>query len=172
MSMTAEASNIHTKLYDSPAIAQIAGVEVQVLLGWRRRHDFLGGMVEGKKGRGGYLHSFIEALVVVAVAAMIRRGLEVSDAVRAEDDLAAVFEMMTETETGDPRGAPTIFGYHPQGRDGKTKFSIYLLRPEMTLAETMEKSGALYLLDLAPIYATVKKKLRISHLVKLNRASE
>jgi hypothetical protein len=165
MNMT---SNIHAKLYDNLTIAKIAGVEAQVLLGWRRRQGFLGGMLPGKQGSGGYLHSFIEALVAVAVAAMIRRGLDVADAVRAEDDLAAVFEMMTDTETGDPRGAPTIFGYHPQGRDGKTKFSIYLLRPEMTLAETMEMSGALYLLDLAPIFATVKKKLRISHLVKVD----
>jgi hypothetical protein len=168
----ADALDTHTLLYDSPSVATIAGVDVQVLLGWRRRHDFLGGPKDGAQGSGGYLHSFIDALVIVAVAAMARRGLDVASAVAAEDSLRAAFEMMADKAGGDPdlkNPVSTIFGYHPKGRDPKTKVSFYFLTREQTLDEVMKQTSALYLLDLQPIMDVALKRLKISHLTHVQQ---
>jgi hypothetical protein len=167
-----DASDTNKPMYDSPTIAKIAGIEQQVLLGWRRRHDFLGGPKEGAQGSGGYLHSLIDALVIVAVAAMVRRGLDVANAVAAESELRLAFEMMANKAGGDPdlkNEVSTIFGYHPQGRDPKTRISFYFLSRKETLDEVMKKTSALYLLDLQPIMATVLKRLKVSHLVNVQQ---
>jgi hypothetical protein len=169
---SADAADIHAALYDSPTTAKIAGIEQQVLLGWRRRHDFLGGSKEGSQGSGGYLHSLIDALVIVAVAAMARRGLDVVNAVAAEDELAAHFEMMCESAAGDARPVPAIFGYHPKGRDPKTKISFYFFKREDTLDTVMNATSALYLLDLQAIMDQTMKHLKISHLVNVERTAK
>jgi hypothetical protein len=170
-------ADIHTPLYDNPTIAKIAGIEAQILLGWRRRHGFLGGMLPGKQGSGGYLHSLIQALVAVAVAAMVRRGLDVENAVAAEAELAMQFEILAEIagekfvneHRREHEEISTIFGYHPKGRDPKTKVSFYFFRRENTLDQVMKAADkGLFLLDLQAIMEFVLKRLKVSHLVKID----
>src|ERR1043165_7245669 len=135
--------------FDSPTVAKVAGVENQVLLGWRRRHGFLGGSETGSQGNAGYRHSPVEGVVVVAIARMIRRGLDVENALLAENELVIAFTMLLE----NPEAASTIFGYHAKGRDPKIKASFYYLDRSMTLGEVLDKTPthSVHLLDLQNI---------------------
>jgi hypothetical protein len=155
-------SAIYEQLYDNPTIAKIAGIEAQVLLGWRRRHDFLGGMQPGKQGSGGYLHSLIQALVAVAVAVMVRAGTLVIDAVSAETQLTVAFTLMLTDDK-----APTFFAFRPKGRDLKAKSKFFPLNLDADIRKALDQAeGSLLVIDLHPISEMVLKKLRVRQKIR------
>jgi hypothetical protein len=128
------------------------------MLGWRRRYGFLGGTEEGSQG--GYQHSLIEALVAVTIAAMIRRGVDPKDAVKADDfNLAAMFDGIVSGEI-----TTTVFGFHAKGRDADIEASLYFWGRDQTLGEILDKTpgGGVMIIDLQRIVDHVLKALNLT----------
>jgi hypothetical protein len=159
---TEKAFDLRAQRWDTPIVAKIAGIEPQVLLGWRRRHGFLGGSAPGSQGLGGYKHSLIDIAVAATVALMVRRGLEVADAISAEDYLAAHFQLLLTDES-----TSSIFAFHPRGRDAKTKVSFYFEGRDKTLGEflgTLPGIPAVMVVDLQAVIDRCMRALKIKML--------
>ena len=151
------------RLFDSEQTARAAGISQQCLLGWRRRRQLLGGPRGGQTAIA-YAHTLIDVLIVAAVAAMTRRGIEVADAISAEPELHYSFAALLEDHglpARAPHRFPPIFGFHAKGRDRDTKLSIYHLQRDATLGAVLDRSptGSLQLLDLERIVADVRRSL-------------
>lgn len=144
--------------WGSPTVAQVAGISQPVLSGWRDRHGFLGGTKPGQQGPG-YQHSLVDVLVVVAVAQMVRRGLDVANAISAEPELTAAFaDMLINGEIASP-----IFGFHAKGRDPGIEASFYHIDRTQTVGEVLAKSptGSMQMLDLQRVIDHVLKALKV-----------
>jgi hypothetical protein len=113
-------SNIKALQFETPRVAWVAGVEPQVLLGWRRRYNFLGGPKSGSQGLGGYRHSLIEIYVTRAVAMMIERGARPSDAIVAERKLVGAFTHIATTHDRER----TVFVFHQERAAAGIKMKV------------------------------------------------
>jgi hypothetical protein len=145
--------------WDTPRVAEIAGIEPATLLAWRRNHHLLGGPRAGAQGKGQYWHNLIDVLVACAVAAVIRRGVEVDSAVVAEPDLRTMFAMMLDRPT-----TYTIFASHPRGRDPEVRPTFFYFDRENLIDEMFARSHGevLILIDLRANMDRVRHAMQVT----------
>jgi hypothetical protein len=153
--------NQHFKMpvrWTTETVARLADIEPPVLRAWRAHYGFLGGSHPGTQGRaGGYMHDLLDTLVSVATADIVRRGISPARVAIYESDLRATFARIIEG-----KGWPTVIGCYPDKEPRIGTF--WTLSDELSIREALARSptGAMLIVDLAPILERVRRELQVT----------